>query len=223
MVDLATMRNPDRWEEPAQDNLAVAAMDVTSEASIESAVQQIIDTDGHIDVLINNAGYGVAGCLETVTIEEAKSIFDVNVWGVVRVLHAVLPHMRRGFSGHVINLSSTSGIRGVPCLEFYTGSKFALEGMHLGRLFRDKICIEGLCPFLLFCGLDLIYVCVVCYIIYDKVYPIACGTRWHRTIFLLPMLTRALCERRSRIALGIRSRGARGRDRYKTSMDTWRP
>jgi short-subunit dehydrogenase len=64
-----------------------------------------------------------------VKIEEAKDLFDVNVFGPVRVLQAVLPGMRKTRSGHIINLSSTSGMRGIPCFEFYTGSKFALEGI----------------------------------------------------------------------------------------------
>jgi short-subunit dehydrogenase len=67
--------------------------------------------------------------LETVRIEEAQQQFDVNVWGVVRVLQAVLPGMRQRRFGHILNISSTSGIRGVPCFDFYTGSKFALEGI----------------------------------------------------------------------------------------------
>lgn len=104
-------------------------MDVTSDESVTTLVDRIIAEEGRIDVVINNAGYGMAGCLEVVTIEEAKEVFDVNVWGVVRVLQAVLPHMRKQKSGHAIQISSTSGIRGAPCFEIYTGSKFALEGI----------------------------------------------------------------------------------------------
>jgi NAD(P)-dependent dehydrogenase (short-subunit alcohol dehydrogenase family) len=125
----ATMRSTSTWDEPAQDNLVVAEMDVTSDESVESTVARVIAEDGHIDIVVNNAGYGMAGCLEVVTIEEAKKVFDVNVWGVVRVLQAVLPHMRAQKSGHAIQISSTSGIRGIPCMEYYTGSKFALEGI----------------------------------------------------------------------------------------------
>jgi NAD(P)-dependent dehydrogenase (short-subunit alcohol dehydrogenase family) len=125
----ATMRSAMSWDEPTQSNLVVAEMDVTSDESVESTVARIIAEDGHIDIVVNNAGYGMAGCLEVVTIEEAKKVFDVNVWGVVRVLQAVLPHMRAQKSGHAIQISSTSGIRGIPCMEYYTGSKFALEGI----------------------------------------------------------------------------------------------
>lgn len=96
----ASMRDVEavnRWGEAQQGlpkNLRALQMDVTDEVSVQRAVQQIIAEDGRIDVLVNNAGYGVAGCLEVVSIEEAKNVFDVNVWGVVRVLQAVLPHMR---------------------------------------------------------------------------------------------------------------------------------
>lgn len=127
----ATMRNPDKstLTVPEDGRLVVAPLDVTSDDSVQALVNRIIEEDGKIDVVINNAGYGMAGCLETVKIEEAMKVFEVNVWGVVRVLQAVLPFMRKKKFGHIINISSTSGIRGIPCLEYYTGSKFALEGI----------------------------------------------------------------------------------------------
>lgn len=125
----ATMRSTEKWNEPTKSNLVVAEMDVTSDDSVAALVSRIIKEDGRIDVLVNNAGFGMAGCLEVVSIEEAKQVFDVNVWGVVRVLQAVLPHMRKQKRGHAIQISSTSGIRGIPCMEYYTGSKFALEGI----------------------------------------------------------------------------------------------
>ena len=100
----ATMRDPSAWDMPAQENIIVSSMDVTSEDSVQSAVNAMVAAEGHIDVVVNNAGYAVVGCLEAVTIEEAKAEFDVNVWGVVRVLQSVLPHMRAARRGHVINL-----------------------------------------------------------------------------------------------------------------------
>lgn len=129
----ATMRNSTAVNFPNLDNgegnLKIAEMDVTSEESIQSTVAQILREEGKVDVVINNAGYGLAGCLETVTVDEAMKCFNTNVWGVVRVLQAVLPSMRRRRFGYIINISSTSGIRGMPGLDYYTGSKFALEGI----------------------------------------------------------------------------------------------
>lgn len=126
----ATMRDIAKSKLPSDlPNLIVLPLDVTQEDSVGEAVAHILKEDGHIDLLVNNAGYGMAGCLETVSVEEAKSLFEVNVWGVVRLLQAVLPSMRKQRRGYIINISSTSGIRGIPCFEFYTGSKFALEGI----------------------------------------------------------------------------------------------
>lgn len=125
----ATMRDTRKWTEPSLNNLFLMNMDVTSDVSVRSAVKSIEDKEGKIDIVVNNAGYGIAGSLESVSVQEAQSVFDVNVWGVVRVLQEVLPAMRKAKRGHVINISSTSGIRGIPCFEMYTGSKFALEGI----------------------------------------------------------------------------------------------
>jgi NADP-dependent 3-hydroxy acid dehydrogenase YdfG len=125
----ATMRDTKKSTLPSLPNLKLGNLDVTSEESVNHLIDKITQEEGKIDVLINNAGFGVAGSLELVKIEEAMEVFNVNVWGVVRVLQAVLPHMRKKKSGYVINISSTSGIRGIPCFEFYTGSKFALEGI----------------------------------------------------------------------------------------------
>lgn len=126
----ATMRNPAKSTLPTdRTNLKVAALDVTKEESVQDIVRRIVAEDGAIDIVINNAGYGMAGSTEVVQLQEAQELFDVNVWGVVRVLQAVLPIMRYRRWGHIINISSTSGIRGIPALDFYTSSKFALEGL----------------------------------------------------------------------------------------------
>jgi NADP-dependent 3-hydroxy acid dehydrogenase YdfG len=112
------------------DNIIVRKMDVTSDESVHSCISDILhETGDKIDIIINNAGYGIAGCLESVSIEDAQKVFNVNVWGVVRVLQSVLPSMRSRKNGHIINISSTSGVRGIPCMEYYSGSKFALEGI----------------------------------------------------------------------------------------------
>ena len=106
----ATMRNPEKWDQPKKDNLVISAMDVTSEDSVNAAVNLVEKMEGRgIDIVVNNAGYGIIGTLETVEVSEAKDLFDVNVWGAVRVLQAVLPGMRKRKKGQVINISSTSG------------------------------------------------------------------------------------------------------------------
>ena len=130
----ATMRSTSQWSSSqlppsSAANIHVRQLDVTSSESIKGVVAEILKVEGRIDIVINNAGYGIAGCLEVVSVEEAKKVFEVNVWGVVNVLQEVLPSMRSQSKGHIINISSTSGIRGIPCFEFYTGSKFALEGI----------------------------------------------------------------------------------------------
>lgn len=125
----ATMRSLSSWTEPRTDNIELAAMDVTSDSSVAATVAAMIQKEGRIDIVVNNAGYGIVGCLEAVSIEAAKDLFEVNVWGAVRVLQAVLPHMRKQKSGHIIAVSSIAGMRGIPAYEFYTGSKFALEGI----------------------------------------------------------------------------------------------
>lgn len=128
----ASMRSTDYWKGRGQyhdkNSLEVIETDVTSSESVDKAIDYIIKKEGSISIVINNAGYGLSGCLEQVTVDEAKQLFDVNVWGPVRVLHAALPHMRKAQKGYIINISSTSGIRGIPCCEYYTSSKFALEG-----------------------------------------------------------------------------------------------
>jgi NADP-dependent 3-hydroxy acid dehydrogenase YdfG len=124
------MRDTTAWKDvTVPSNVIVIQLDVTSDDSVTQAVNRILKDDGKIDIVINNAGYGMVGTLETVHIAEAQKMFDVNVWGVVRVLQAVLPSMRQAKRGHVIGISSTSGIRATPANEFYAGSKFALEGI----------------------------------------------------------------------------------------------
>jgi NADP-dependent 3-hydroxy acid dehydrogenase YdfG len=117
----ASMRNITSWDGDKFENLELIEMDVKDNESVENAVNHVVNCEGKIDVVINNAGYGIAGFVETVSIEEAQALFETNVWGPVRVLQAVLPHMRSARKGYVINTSSTSGIRGVPCMDYYTG------------------------------------------------------------------------------------------------------
>jgi short-subunit dehydrogenase len=102
--------------------------DVTSDASVEAAVARVLEETGRIDLLVNNAGVGLVGGAEESSIEQAKSLFDVNLFGVIRMTNAVLPAMRRQGSGRIVNLSSVLGLIPAPFSALYAASKHALEG-----------------------------------------------------------------------------------------------
>lgn len=110
------------------DGIRLIRLDVTYDHLVKEAVEAIIMEDGRIDVLINNAGYGLIGAEECVTIEEVQRLFDVNFFGVLRLTQAVLPSMRQQRSGHILNISSGVGVHSLPGLGLYSASKFALEG-----------------------------------------------------------------------------------------------
>ncbi len=102
-------RRVEKIEELASEGVKALSLDVTDEASMEAAVQQIIDAEGRIDVLINNAGYGSYGAIEDVPIDEARRQFEVNLFGLARLTQLVLPHMRAQGSGRILNISSMAG------------------------------------------------------------------------------------------------------------------
>ncbi len=104
-------------------------LDVTDDGAIANAVAQIKETDGRIDALINNAGYGLIGAAQDVTIEQMQRLFDVNFFGLLRLIQEVSPMMMEQRGGHIINISSTSGVRAIPGLGAYASSKFAVEGL----------------------------------------------------------------------------------------------
>jgi NAD(P)-dependent dehydrogenase (short-subunit alcohol dehydrogenase family) len=104
-------------------------LDVTDGASVTAAVEAAIARTGRIDVLVNNAGYGVIGALEEIPDEEIFRIFDTNVFGVIRVTKAVLPHMRARASGHILNVSSALGLITRAGYGVYSSTKFAVEGL----------------------------------------------------------------------------------------------
>jgi NAD(P)-dependent dehydrogenase (short-subunit alcohol dehydrogenase family) len=104
-------------------------LDVGSETSVQACVQTILQRTGRIDLLVNNAGYAQGGALEENSLEDARAQFDTNVFGLLRMLKAVLPAIRQQGGGQIITVSSVLGIVAMPYLGLYTSSKFALEGM----------------------------------------------------------------------------------------------
>lgn len=124
---VATARNVD-----ALTNLPAALklpLDVTDDDSVHQAVTQTLGQLGRIDVLVNNAGYALMGALEEVPIERVQQMFEVNVFGVLRMIHAVAPHMRAQHSGRIVNISSIAGKLSTPVNGAYSASKFAVEGL----------------------------------------------------------------------------------------------
>jgi len=103
-------------------------LDVTKPAAIAETVQQAIESFGRIDVLVNNAGYGVNGAIEEVAEEEFEPMFQTNIYGLIRTTRAFLPHFRQRRSGHIINFSSIGGLIGSAGWGFYNTTKFAVEG-----------------------------------------------------------------------------------------------
>jgi NAD(P)-dependent dehydrogenase (short-subunit alcohol dehydrogenase family) len=109
--------------------LEIIQLDVNDDRSVKEAIDKIVAEDNRIDVLVNNAGYGLFGSLEDLSIEEIKAQFETNYFGVIRVTQKVLPIMRKQNSGTIVNLSSVGGRVGVPGLSAYQSTKFALEGL----------------------------------------------------------------------------------------------
>jgi NADP-dependent 3-hydroxy acid dehydrogenase YdfG len=120
-------RIPDELK--TMENVSLCPLDVTNDLHVQTAIEMILKKDGKIDALINNAGYGLIGAEECVSLKEAQQLFDVNFFGCLRLIQAVLPTMRRERSGHIINISSGVGIHSLPGLGLYSASKFALEGL----------------------------------------------------------------------------------------------
>jgi NAD(P)-dependent dehydrogenase (short-subunit alcohol dehydrogenase family) len=121
-----TSRNPATAEPPPA--VEMLPLDVRADDSVQACVEAVVNRGGQLDVLINNAGYELAGALEEISVEEARVQFETNFFGVVRMIDAVLPLMRRQKRGHIINVSSLSGLSPIPFLGMYSASKFALEG-----------------------------------------------------------------------------------------------
>lgn len=110
-------------------NLDVIELDIDKEDSIKSAVKKVLEQKGRIDVLVNNAGYGIFGCVEDITMDDLKAQFQTNFFGVVKLIQEVAPIMRKQGSGIIVNVSSVAGRIGFPGTPAYISSKFALEGL----------------------------------------------------------------------------------------------
>jgi NAD(P)-dependent dehydrogenase (short-subunit alcohol dehydrogenase family) len=112
-----------------QRSFAMLTLDVTSDRSVEAAIQEVLRRAGRIDVLVNNAGFGVAPAgAEESSIGQAQSIFDTNFFGIVRMTRAVVPHMRKQGSGRIINIGSVLGFLPMPYGALYAATKHAIEG-----------------------------------------------------------------------------------------------
>jgi len=118
-----------RGAQPSQHHFRMLSLDVTSDESVEAAVAEVIRLDGRIDLLVNNAGFGVAPAgAEESSIEQAKAIFETNFFGLVRMTRAVVPHMRRRGSGRIVNIGSVLGFLPMPYGALYSATKHAVEG-----------------------------------------------------------------------------------------------
>ncbi|MBC1242048.1 oxidoreductase [Nostoc sp. 2RC] len=127
-----TARNPELIQDLAAsfpENTLAVQLDVTKPEEIQAAIKQAIAKFGRIDVLVNNAGYGILGAIEEVSNAEVRRQFETNFFGVLEVLRTVLPYMRQQGSGHIVNISSVGGFVGYAGTGIYNGTKFALEGI----------------------------------------------------------------------------------------------
>jgi len=111
-----------------RDGVVFLPLDVTDDESVAGVVREVLARSGRIDVLVNNAGVGIAGAAEESSIEQARALFETNVFGSIRTTRAVLPHMREQGSGRIINVSSVLGLVPAPFMALYAATKHAIEG-----------------------------------------------------------------------------------------------
>lgn len=122
---------PELYSKLPSDQIELVELDIRHEQQVKRAVEIGLKRFGHIDVLVNNAGYPLLGRFEEATTEQIQQQFSTNVFGTAHVLRAVLPHMRKQRSGYIMNTSSIAGVKSVPNATFYSASKFAVEAMTL--------------------------------------------------------------------------------------------
>ena len=127
---VVTARKPSTLDEfSSAENALVAALDVTVPGQIADVVRQALAQFGHIDVLVNNAGYGYLSAIEEGEDDEVRAMFETNVFGLANMTKAVLPGMRERGQGHIVNISSMGGLIGFPGIGYYNATKFAVEGL----------------------------------------------------------------------------------------------
>ncbi len=123
-----TSRTPEARTRRADEFFELIRMDVSDDDSVSHAISYIRAKEGHIDILVHSAGFGIAGAFEEIPILEASRLMDVNVVGVARTIHEVLPDMRKG-GGKILVIGAIAGIAGIPFQSYYSASKHALEGL----------------------------------------------------------------------------------------------
>ena len=127
---IATARRKTDLEQfESNPNVLTLSLDITDEAQVQAAVAAGLECFGRIDVLVNNAGFGILGGIEETSAEEVERVYRTNVFGLLNVTRAVLPSMRQRRSGHIMNLSSIGGYRSTPGWGIYSSTKFAVEGI----------------------------------------------------------------------------------------------
>ncbi|HEY9619922.1 MAG TPA: oxidoreductase [Chroococcales cyanobacterium] len=127
---IATARNQIGLQQfGTSKDILTLSMDVTDEAQVKAAIATGLERFGQIDVLVNNAGFGLLGAIEECSAEEVESVYRTNVFGLLNVTRAVLPSMRQHRSGHIINFSSIGGYRSSSGWGIYSSTKFAVEGI----------------------------------------------------------------------------------------------
>jgi NAD(P)-dependent dehydrogenase (short-subunit alcohol dehydrogenase family) len=124
----AAARRLDRMEPLKRKDIHVLELDLTSDASIKKAFDQVATEAGGVDVLVNNAGYGLYGSVEEVPLDQARRQFEVNLFGLGALTQLVIPHMREQRSGKIVNISSIGGVAASPYGGWYHATKFAVEG-----------------------------------------------------------------------------------------------
>lgn len=132
LVVYAVARRVDRMKDLEADgngSVVTVPVDLTDDASMVALVDRVMAECGRIDVLVNNAGYGSFGAIEEVPLEEARRQFEVNLFGLSRMIQLVLPHMRAAHRGYIVNVSSMGGVIWEPLGGWYHATKFAVEGL----------------------------------------------------------------------------------------------